>query len=232
MQPHPYHRTLDHSSKWKTLLSCTAGRPIDPDVFPEKTVGRSSRKAPRDRTTTPLKPAVGVTRNAPQQLRQPLEKDLYRDARPTIEVPFSELARRFVSPNSPSKGSHGTCTTISSSTGRHTAERLALGLPTTKTTTPSLTITASPSFQEDVSFLSFQVDDEEEDSEKQQEQQQSLFFWRRRASECFDRYGMQHHQTATAFLELGMAHIGCQVSDLKLCGASGPTELDYVCLIS
>jgi len=40
---------------------------------------------------------------------------------------------------------------------------------------------------------------------------QELKFWRTRASHCFDQYGVDHVQTATAFLELGMAHVRCEV---------------------
>ena len=41
-----------------------------------------------------------------------------------------------------------------------------------------------------------------------------LQYWRRRASESFDRYGMDHCETAKAFLDLGMAHLRCQVRNI------------------
>jgi hypothetical protein len=52
--------------------------------------------------------------------------------------------------------------------------------------------------------------DEEERQANEQESLQ-LQFWRRQASACLDQYGIQHCQTAKAFLELGLAHIRCEV---------------------
>ncbi|CAB9498051.1 repeat protein [Seminavis robusta] len=49
-------------------------------------------------------------------------------------------------------------------------------------------------------------------SEQQQQLQDNrqLKYWRRRCSECFEHYGMQHSQTANAFLELGLEHVRCE----------------------
>lgn len=240
------HQIAEGSNKWRALLSCTAGRPIDPDVFHAPFKGhQSSRKARRDRFV-PLNVSnkVGV-RSSRQDVSFPreafpafditvnnMESGPY-DRPDIIAMPFAQRFKTAASPNSPSKShhTHATSTTLSSSTandsfphrhschsgsdgGRPKNQQHLATTATTHTASPNLTITASPSFGEDVSFLSFHIDDEDADGEREfrlQEQSHQLQFWRHNASGCFDRFGIEHCETATAFLELGVAHLRCEV---------------------
>lgn len=235
-------RTSEGNNKWRVLLACTGGRPNDPDLFPEafKHPKISSRKARRDRFA-PLKESSKIDVTTHVQDFVALENDffnlqqsMYPTGLDTGSRPLAEWVRKVASPSSPSKSqTTRTVTTISSSTinesipNRHGSqlgsdqgllaqERLSAAANIHQSTVAhSLTITASPSFGEDVSFLSFHIDDEESDEQsgfRLQEQNQLLQYRRRKASESFDRFGIEHCETAKAFLELGLAHLRCKVS--------------------
>jgi hypothetical protein len=105
-------------------------------------------------------------------------------------------------------------------------------------TSSSLSLPQQISCNDDVSFLSFDFtendcDDDDDDVDElleptvavpSAEDVQYLQHCKQQVGDCFERYGMDHLQTANAFYELGQAHVRCEVcmfvcSDcLSICG--------------